>query len=759
MRIDNRLLNLNPVAFAAGVVCAVALGGSLAAPSVQAAGAVARTAAPGQIDLSDIAAGDGGFVVNGECRGDNSGLSVAGAGDVNGDGLTDLIVGAPDASIGSGNRDGRAYVVFGKTGGAATDLTDIAAGRGGFVINGRTNLDGTGWSVSGAGDVNGDGLADLIIGVDTFLGIDTTAVDLSAVAAGSGGGFVIDGRAVDADATRSVSGAGDVNGDGLSDLIVGGYIGRGSSFVVFGKTSTTAVDLGDVAAGSGGFVINGSNARPPSHRVANAGDVNGDGFSDLIVGVSAYSGCPNHRTYAGCSYVVFGKADTDAVELSAIAAGNGGGFVMKGQHEHDYSGSTVAGAGDVNGDGFADVIIGAPGGYYTGLYRSVGHSYVVFGKTSTDPVGLAGIAAGNGGGFVVNGRYLVEYSGDSVAGAGDINGDGLADLIIGASDSGSSAAPDAGASYVVFGRTGHTAVDLSDIAGGNGGFVINGQCSGDRSGTSVAGAGDTNGDGLADLIVGAWFSDPAGGESAGRSYVIFGATTGAFSQTAVDQLGSDADETFAGTSAGDVIVGGAGNDKLVGNGGPDGLHGGSGDDTLVIDSRNIKALAAGFKPKAGLLARVDGGTGIDTLKLAGSDVTLDLRAIANQGGSAPGSTSRIESIERIYLTGSGNNTLEFGVNDVQDIAGMNLINRATKAALGWSNGTYAFPTTVRRHQLVVDGDAGDIATSTKSAWKNAGTVFNNGQPYIVYNSIDGRSQVLVNAVVKRVGLPDAASIE
>jgi hypothetical protein len=752
--------------FAAGVACAVALGAALAERPAQAADGVARLAAPGQIDLSDIAAGNGGFVINGECAYDLSGLSVASAGDVNGDGLADLIVGAPDGDTATRRGAGRSYVVFGKTGTTATDLTDIAAGRGGFVINGRFESEASGFGVAGAGDVNGDGLADLIVGVDdvglnkrsasgyvVFGKTDTAAVDLSAVVAGSGG-FVIDGRHVDADDSRSVSSAGDVNGDGLSDLIVGGlFFKRDRSYVVFGKTGTTAVDLCSIAAGSGGFVINdeGSGGRSSGHEVASAGDVNGDGLSDLIVGVAAYVGCPTARTYAGCSYVVFGKTDTSAIELSDISAGNGG-FVIKGQCEHDYSGSTVAGAGDVNGDGFADVIVGAPGGYYTGLRRSSGHSYVVFGKTGTDPVGLGGIAAGSGG-FVIDGRYLVEYTGSSVAGAGDINSDGLADLIVGAPHSGTTAAQDAGASYVVFGKTTTAAVALSDVGRGSGGFVINGQCAQDASGTSVAGATDVNGDGLADLIVGAWFSDPRAGEFAGRSYVILGSTTGAFSQTAVDQLGGDADDTLTGTPAGDVLVGGAGDDKLVGNGGPDGLHGGVGDDTLVIDRSNIKALLADFKRRPALLARVDGGTGIDTLKLADSDVTLDLGAIANQGGSAPGSTSRIEAIERIDLTGSGDNRLRLDVNDVQDIAGMNLVNSATQAALGWRNGSYVFPATVRRHQLIVDGDTGDVIAASDGKWKNAGTVFKGSHTYTVYNSIGGRSQVLVNGEVKAIGLP------
>src|SRR6185503_13769746 len=167
------------------------------------------------IQLSDIAAGSGGFVINGQTDSDRSGFSVAGAGDVNGDGLADLIVGAPYGSAAAGNQSGRSYVVFGKNDGAVIDLTAIEAGLGGFIINGQGAYDQSGFSVAGAGDVNGDGFADLIVGARF-----SDPVELSAVAAGTGG-FVINGQAEYDNSGRSVASAGDVNGDGLADLIVG----------------------------------------------------------------------------------------------------------------------------------------------------------------------------------------------------------------------------------------------------------------------------------------------------------------------------------------------------------------------------------------------------------------------------------------------------------------------------------------------------------------------------------------------------------
>jgi len=600
--------------------------------------------------------GSDGFKIIGENVGDLAAgyaEAVSSAGDVNGDGYDDLIVGARGHDEG-GFSTGASYVVFGKASGFATvNLDDVALGSGGFKIVGESAYDEAGISASSAGDVNGDGFGDVIVGAPGNINgaayvvfgkaSGFATVNLSDVAAGTGGFKIIAENAFD-NAGFSVSSAGDVNGDGFDDLIVGAHLNdaggsnAGAAYVVFGKASGFAtVNLSSVAAGTGGFKIFGENAGDVAARsVSSAGDVNGDGFGDVIVGAI---GNDEGGGTAGAAYVVFGKAGGFAtVNLDNVALGTGG-FKIVGESAADQSGSTVSSAGDVNGDGFDDLIVGAR--FDDETAANAGAAYVVFGKAGGfSTVNLSDVAVGTGG-FKIVGENEDDEAGVSVSSAGDVNGDGFDDLIVGANfnDAGGS---NAGASYVVFGKAGGFAtVNLDNIALGTDGFKIIGENAHDYAGRSVSAAGDVNGDGFDDLIVGADGND-AGGGNAGSGYVVFG---GDFSG-GVTFTGDETDNTLtSGTAAAETFVAGDGNDTIDGGGGADVFRGGAGDDEIHIDDMSFQ--------------RIDGGGNFDTLVVDATDLDMDLWVLAD---------NTISGIEKIDMTGGGNDTLTLGLADVLAIS-------------------------------------------------------------------------------------------
>ena len=344
-----------------------------------------------------------------------------------------------------------------------------------------------------------------------------------------------------------------------------------------------------------------------------------------------------------------------------MAAGTGG-FAITGEANSDGSGISVSSAGDVNGDGLSDLIVSAPYNDLDG--ENAGRSYVVFGKSNTSGVSLSQVAAGTGG-FAITGEAAGDQSGYSVSAAGDMNGDGLSDLIVGAWSRGTYT----GRSYVVFGKSNTSGVSLSQVAAGTGGFAITGEAEYDFSGISVSRAGDVNGDGLSDLLVGANNND-AGGTNAGRSYVVFGGTQ--WISNAVQGSG-----TVTGTTASEAIIGSSGADILTGDGGIDRFFAGAGNDVIVLTTSDISNLASNT-PMAvtggSVLATVNGGSGIDTIRLTGS-ANLNLTTISNTSALNPKTLSRIAGIERIDLaTDSTTNTLTLAVNDVLDMAGFNSFN-------------------------------------------------------------------------------------
>ncbi len=171
-----------------------------------------------------------------------------------------------------------------------------------------------------------------------------------------------------------------MDGDGTDDLLVGAPGAdpngddSGSAYLVFGRADTVEVALGGLT-GPDGFALEGAvEGDRAGYAVSEAGDVNGDGFGDLLIG-APYAD-PN-GSYSGAAYVVFGGAGGFAGSLNLGSLTGSAGFVMNGAAEYDHAGQAVSGAGDVNGDGFDDLLIGAPWAdphaYYSGA------AYVVFG--------------------------------------------------------------------------------------------------------------------------------------------------------------------------------------------------------------------------------------------------------------------------------------------------------------------------------------------------------------------------------------------
>ena len=674
------------------------------------------------LDVSDLQPKDGFFIEGSEAATVYFAHSISSGGDFNGDGFEDVAIGVPDSNL-SNTSGGYAYLVYGQSGATRNSVSMSSFGAAdGVAVSGAATADYLGGTVNLSGDLNDDGYDDLVVAVPREDDGETNAGAL----------YVIWGSASPS------------NVDISTDFSTAVGASNNAGFVILGSESADEI---------GHYVT----IEPQNAQFLDAGgDFNGDGIDDLLIGHNQSDF--DSQANAGVAYLVFGRTGATRENFKLDTYKKEGFVFFNTSSIDNYVGHSVQFIGDYNGDGYNDVVVGAPEA--DGGATDSGEAYVVFGHAGPDfdDVDLAALDGSNG--FTITATDLNSSLGGSV-GSADVNGDGLSDVIIGASDIDINSLNDNGAVVVLYGTNAgsHADVALESVPAGSG-FIITGEDDNDRSAFSVRGAGDVNGDGVDDLMI-STIHDDDGGLSAGAAWIIFGrtgtnradidllslsaadgfkilgdaagdefgrsATAGdvngdgyrdmIFSSVAGDNAGSHAGEvnviwgkdfwalvepTLTGDSGLNNIVGSDGADVLVSNGGLDSLSGGAGNDTVQI-------IDTGF-------FNIDGGRGLDTIQFASGTNTLDLTTLDLES---------VTGIETIDLADSGNTLV---------------VSKMTVLGLSKEGRT-----------LYVRGGSSDAVTSSSGdAWAYTGTRNEGGVTYDVF--LDSGAILLVEATINSAGV-------
>jgi Ca2+-binding RTX toxin-like protein len=548
----------------------------------------------GAINLAALSASQG-FAIYGDPSGFTGDKGVdmvaARAGDVNGDGYDDIVIGAPRNSL-EGNWAGRAYIVYGHSGGFGTlDLGTMTAQQGATIfqspyIGSGSNGPFLGVSVAAVGDVNGDGYDDVIVGSEN----DGTGGDYAGAAYllfGSSSGignmnvangsptqlYKFTGTQPAGFAGHDVAGLGDINGDGIDDFAIG--IPNVSRVVVRFGLATGSFSGGLTPNAAQGFVINGIDGTGWS--ISSAGDVNGDGYVDILVADS-------RLLSESEAYLLWGQAGGfGTIDLTSLTAAQG--FRIDRTSAVAGKIGNVSAAGDVNGDGYDDFMVGIVNN------SASGSVYLIYGA----PV-LSGVELGVTDGLVLQTGTTNDSLGESL-GAADVNSDGFTDLLVGAwrANAGGFAR---GSAFLIYGElpvgsVTHTgSIANQTLAGGNGDDTLNG----------MGGDDELRGNGGNDRLDGGTGADAMYGGSGDDVFVVDNAGDQAIELAGE---GNDTIETTLttyilpegsniekvkyvgglpfhgrGNSSGNILEGGITSDSLVGLGGADTLIGGHGNDYL-----------------------------------------------------------------------------------------------------------------------------------------------------------------------------------